>query len=232
MGKSLCLTLWVNSCFLSRNEQKVHCKAVVGANSQSRGLGSPHLPWGSPAEFPISALLPHFLKLQPKVLFHFTCPETIQALQKVTFCWIQNWNFAAQALGQSEKKKSQKTKIQTTLLFLGLAGKQRTTFVTFQRGCEDQNSSVSLDRCHWKLCKPGQSCGTAPGTPLAPEQRAEQRWWFYRLKFSCQSTHNYLQPWGWGCECKTKLTKYHLKPFKRVESLFTHSCLPSFLYHP
>lgn len=130
------------------------------------------------------------------------------------------------------KKKSQKTKIQTTLLFLGLAGKQRTTFVTFQRGCEDQNSSVSLDRCHWKLCKPGQSCGTAPGTPLAPEQRAEQRWWFYRLKFSCQSTHNYLQPWGWGCECKTKLTKYHLKPFKRVESLFTHSCLPSFLYHP
>lgn len=150
----------------------------------------------------------------------------------MTFCWIQNWDFAAQALGQSEKKKTQKTKIQTTLLLLGLAGKQRTTFVTFQRGCEDQNSSVSLDRCHWKLCKPGQSCGTAPGTPLAPEQRAEQRWWFYRLKFSCQSTHNYLQPWGWGCECKKKLTKYHLKPFKRVESLFTHSCLPSFLYHP
>lgn len=86
----------------------MHCKVLVGANSQSRDLGSPHLPWGSPAELPISVLLPQFLKLQPKVLFHFTCPGMIQALQKWLFCWVQNWNFAAAPLfrvWENQKKK-------------------------------------------------------------------------------------------------------------------------------
>lgn len=56
-------------------------------------------------------------------------------------------------------------------------------------------------------CKAGQSCGTAPSAPLSSEQNKGGDFRFYRWRFSCQSTHNYLQPWGWGCECKKKMDK-------------------------
>lgn len=164
----------------------------------------------SPPALGLSCRTPHFSVTSPisqtsaQDPFSFHLPWNDPSPPKVTFLLSSELELCCcsslQGLGESEKKifvvirHGRKSKEAHLLLSKGDVGIRIPVF---------PRTNVTES-----FANPARAVELPQAPPLPPEQRTEQRWGFYRARFSCQSTPNYLQPWGWGCECK-KPTKYH-----------------------
>lgn len=217
MWKGLCPTLWLNYCSLSRNKRKNALQRSCWSKFPKPGFGI------SPPALGLSCRTPHFSVTSPisqtsaQDPFQFHLPWNDPSPPKVTFLLNSELELrccsSLQGLGESEKKifVVLRHKEPHLLLSKGDVGIRIPMFpgTNVTESFANQDRAVELPQ--------------ARPCPLSSEQN--EGGGFYRARFSCQSTRNYLQPWAWGCECKEN-DKMPLKALPESR-IFIYTQLPA-----